>query len=190
MLLFGHVGITAGFWLGLDKALPKRGLFLSRLSAITGAIDYRLALVGSMLPDIIDKPMGHYFLAGTFNNGRIFAHTLIFLFILLSIGLYRLWRGGRTGFIILALCSGGHLILDEMWRTPQTLFWPLHGWDFPKSPQVMDWRQVLSSWIEGLETNSATYIPEIMGLVIFLSIGLVLLRSGRLVQFLRNGSLR
>jgi len=179
-----------GFWLGLDKALPKRGPFLSQLGAVTGAIDYRLALLGSMLPDIIDKPMGHYFLADTFNNGRIFAHTLLFFLLLLSIGLYRLWRGGRTGFIILALCSGGHLILDEMWRIPQTLFWPLHGWAFPKSPQITDWWQVLSRWFHGLETNPATYIPEIIGLVILLPIGLVLLRSGRLFQFLRCGYLK
>jgi inner membrane protein len=187
--LFGHVGITLGLSVGVDKALPRRGIFLSRLAAIPGAIDYRLVLLGSMLPDIIDKPVGHYFLAGTFNNGRIFAHTLLFFLLLLSVGLYRLWRGGRTGFLILALCSGVHLILDGMWRTPQTLYWPLHGWSFPQGYEAGFWHWLLEM-VKALETNPADYIPEIIGLVIFVAIGLVFLRGGKLLYFLKSGALK
>jgi hypothetical protein len=36
--------------------------------------DIRLLILGSLLPDLIDKPLGHIILPE--NNGRIFAHTL------------------------------------------------------------------------------------------------------------------
>jgi inner membrane protein len=183
------MGVTLGLSVGMDKTLPRRGIFPPRLAAISGAIDYRLVLLGSMLPDIIDKPVGHYFLADTFHNGRIFAHTLLFFILLLSVGLYRFWHGGRTGFLVVALCSGFHLILDGMWRTPQTLYWPLHGWSFPRGQEAGLW-QWLSEIGKASETNPADYIPEIIGLVIFVAIGLVFLRSGKLLNFLRSGALK
>jgi hypothetical protein len=72
MLLFGHIGITLGVaWLIESKLKVK--------------MDYRLIIIGSLLPDIIDKPVGMILLP--LNNGRVFGHTLLFILILLLIGL-------------------------------------------------------------------------------------------------------
>ncbi|MDD5094916.1 MAG: metal-dependent hydrolase [Dehalococcoidia bacterium] len=202
VLIFGHIGITTGIALGLDKALHRKGSSKSSTSQKTQAssdvsspdtgswvIDYRLVLLGSMLPDIIDKPVGDYFFVNTFGNGRIFAHTLLFLLFLLSIGLCRLWRGGRAGVLIVALCSGFHLILDRMWRTTQTLFWPIDGWSFPKYPHTDFWH-TLSGWFDSGTSNPGVYIPEIIGGVILLLVSLELLRRGYLMHFLKSGTLK
>jgi hypothetical protein len=48
--------------------------------------DYRFVLVGSMLPDIIDKPLGQLVLRNLMSNGRIFSHTLLFLLLICLAG--------------------------------------------------------------------------------------------------------
>ena len=202
MLLFGHIGITLGLALGAEKALRRRALFLSRseqirevanpsppaprpsrLATAAALIDYRLALLGSMLPDIIDKPVGIYFLGDIFSNGRIFGHSLLFFLIILLAGLYSYLRSGRSGILVLSLCSGFHLILDQMWLEPRTLFWPLHGLTFPRY-EIADW---LTNLIETLKSEPAVFMPEIMGAFIMILFMLQLLRSRSLLSFLRKG---
>lgn len=80
MLLFGHLGITLALASGLDKIIASgKGKGFSRL------VDYRLVLIGSMLPDIIDKPLGIAFPAAL-GSGRTVAHTFLFLFLLFCAG--------------------------------------------------------------------------------------------------------
>jgi len=38
-----------------------------------------------------------------------------------------------------------HLILDSMWATSQTLFWPFHGWSFPAANHKIGLGQI-SAW--------------------------------------------
>lgn len=72
MLLFGHIGITLGIaWFAESKLKVK--------------MDYKLIIIGSLLPDIIDKPAGMILLP--LENGRVFGHTLLFILLLLIIGL-------------------------------------------------------------------------------------------------------
>ncbi|MCL0065450.1 metal-dependent hydrolase [Dehalococcoidia bacterium] len=205
MFLFGHIGITLGLALGADNALRRRALFLqeSRVSSIefrgggrpqnselqtpnsraASLIDYRLVLLGSMLPDIIDKPVGIYFLGDTFSNGRIFGHSLLFFLIILLPGLYRYLRSGRLGILVLSLCTGFHLVLDQMWLEPRTLFWPLYGLAFPRY-DTTGW---LTSLLEALKSEPAVYLPEIMGAFIMILFMLELLSGKRLLIFLRKG---
>ena len=206
MLLLAHVGLTLGAAGLLKKAFanrpssessgesatttrvdakPSESLHSSseRLARVKKSIDWRLVILGSMLPDIIDKPLGTVILADTFSNGRIFAHTLLFSLILLLIGLY-LYKQGRTGMLVVALCSMGHLILDSMWRHTSTLFWPLQGWEFPKY-DLSD--GVVSIWIEALQTNPVTFIPEIMGAIITASLLVYLLKHRNILNFIKTG---
>ncbi|MFP3975182.1 MAG: hypothetical protein ACLFVK_03050, partial [Dehalococcoidia bacterium] len=97
-----------GLALGLDNLRARgrtsleesRSRFAGpRVGAIARVIDYRIALIGSMLPDIIDKPLGIYIFTETFSNGRIYAHTLLFFLVLLLIGLFRYIRSGGIGFL-------------------------------------------------------------------------------------------
>lgn len=117
MLVFGHVGISLGAALLFERVLltRRRGL------------DYRFVVVGALLPDIIDKPVGLYLLGEVFHSGRIMGHTLLFALMLLGLGL---WRYRRGNVVLLSLGIGTllHLVLDEMWRQPVVLWWPVLGW--------------------------------------------------------------
>ncbi|NPV62197.1 MAG: metal-dependent hydrolase [Methanotrichaceae archaeon] len=142
MLLFAHMGLA------LAAASPSRRLNLW------------FVLLGSMLPDLIDKPLGEL-VFGTPAMGRTFAHTLLFLLILISLAVYL--RDMR----IASLCFGvfTHLALDFMWRSPVTLFWPLLG-GFPQA-EYMDPVSYLQMLLHGL-ANPVVLIPECLGLVYFL----------------------
>jgi hypothetical protein len=54
-----------------------------------------------------------------------------------SRGLYLYNKRLDIRVITLATGSFFHLIEDQMWAAPQTLFWPLFGWSFPKD-QIVD----------------------------------------------------
>ena len=107
MLLFAHLGLTLA-----AGRLVRRA-------------DLTCLALGSMLPDIIDKPLG-LLVFGTPAMGRTVAHTFLFLLIVLLLAIY-------FHDLRIASISGGvfaHFVLDLMWRTPVTLFWPLLG-NFP-----------------------------------------------------------
>jgi inner membrane protein len=196
MLLFGHIGITLGTALGIDKGLLQAPILkgskvltpIKRLAVMAAKTDYRLVLVGALLPDIIDKPVGDYFFAETFKyNGRIFCHTLLFVILLFLIGLYWYQRYANTGIIVLSLCSAFHLVLDQMWHTPQTLFWPADGFTFPGGGNLgfIEW---LRSLFENALMQPSDYVPEIVALIILVPFVLQLSRGGALLRFLKTGS--
>jgi len=175
MLVFGHTGITLGVTLALGSHPSRISDFLKRL-------DLRVLLVGSLLPDIIDKPLGHFFFRETLNNGRIFGHTLVFLLIL-GIAGYLLYRRGHLWLLTLALGTFWHLIFDLMWLDPRTLLWPLFGLGFEKG--AID--NVLSYWFFILFHDPADYIPEIIGLLVLAWFGIRLLRKKSLLPFIKSG---
>ena len=138
MLLFAHLGLT------LAAARQTRGAVLGYL------------LLGSMLPDIIDKPLGEI-LFGSPAMGRTFAHAILFLLVLFAVAYHmhdpRLaWLAGGVG---------AHLILDFMWNSPATLLWPLLG-PFPPGANLntLDYLQAL---LRGL-SNPMVAVPEMLGL--------------------------
>ncbi len=151
MIFFGHLGITLLFVFVVFYFLKEN-------------VDYRFVLVGAILPDLIDKPIGDYLLYSVFQNGRIFAHTLLFIALLTMIGWYADKKYGFSGILFLALGSMIHLALDQMWLTPGTLFWPLLGLEFPKL-NLEDYAGYI--WDVLLHEPSA-YVPEIIGLSILL----------------------
>ncbi|MDP3563889.1 MAG: metal-dependent hydrolase [Methanoregula sp.] len=83
--------------------------------------------IGAVLPDLIDKPLGHIIFAGSIGYGRIYGHTLLFFLVLLVIGLI-VWKLRKTP-IILALSVGvfTHSILDLMWLLRENWFYPFMG---------------------------------------------------------------
>lgn len=101
------------------------GLLLYKLSG--QRILLIASAVGAILPDLIDKPLGHFLLADSLNAGRIYAHTLLLLLIIVVLGLYY-WRK-KSNYLLLAAAAGvgSHLLLDQIWQAPVTLFWPLLG---------------------------------------------------------------
>lgn len=114
MYVLGHLGIASGLgelFGGRDPLVP---------------IDFRAVLVGSMLADAIDKPLG----MALGIDGRNVAHTAVFAVALTLLGLWAASRG-RTGVGWLAFGNWTHLALDGMWWQPGVLLYPAYGWAFP-----------------------------------------------------------
>ena len=86
----------------------------SWLNTLGRRIDIRLLLLGAVLPDIIDKPVGQLFFSNAFSNGRIFSHTLLFSIILATIGFYIYRSRGKSWLLVIAGGSFMHLLLDQI----------------------------------------------------------------------------
>ena len=181
MLLFGHLGITLGVGVALDKWLARGRYFNIEPEKEEGCFqehdgagretlhhvvkkysNYVFLLVGSLLPDIIDKPIGGIIFYNTFHNGRIFSHTLCFILFLAILGTFIHKRWDKPWGFILCFGSAIHLILDRMWLTPHTLLWPIYGWNFPKCDSL-NFFQWLPVMFHTLVTNPYVYVSEIIG---------------------------
>ena len=187
MLLLGHAGITLGAATLLagvaEKYHSSQIRKLSWFASLASYVDIRLLLVGSLLSDIIDKPVGHYFFRETFGSGRIFSHTLIFLIIITAVGFY-LYKSRRKVWL-LTLASGTflHLVLDQMWSDPATLFWPFLGFTFARVEEI-DW---LSNIFQALITNPVVYVSEALGMAILVWFGLTLFTRKKIGVFIKQG---
>lgn len=201
MLVLGHAGITLGAAAIADAALSKTPLLqtssspalldapgnskTSWFSSLANHVDIRILLVGSLLPDIIDKPVGQILFRDTFSNGRIFCHTLLFLLVITLAGLYRYKRNRKMWLLTLSFGTLMHLTLDQMWLSSQTLLWPLYGFAFP--------RVDLSRWLENiliaLRTVPSVYVPEIIGALVLSIFLWQLMRSRALNSFIIKGTI-
>ena len=206
MLFFGHVGITLastalGFGLK-DKLVsgnagdgetaligssdsPGRHLggsiFFFR--SLANRIDIRFLFAGSMLPDIIDKPIGLYIFRETFSNGRIFSHTLLFLVLLTFAGLIIRRNTGKNWGLVLSAGTLFHFILDQMWQLPETLFWPAFGIAFERI-ETAYW---VGNIFHALLKEPGVYVPEIIGFVAFAWFAWELMRHRALIRFIKQG---
>ena len=208
MLLFGHPGITLGITAGLAQALSMTRLGKVALSTspeqssrqddsaavdtsqklppwldLTRCyIDLRILLVASLLPDIIDKPVGQYFFRDTFSNGRIFSHTLVFLLALIISGLiiFRSYR--QTWMLVLAFGTLTHLVLDRMWSNLPVLLWPTYGYAFPRA-DISNWAQNI---LHALVANPLVALPETVGGIVLIWFVTQLIRAKSVSAFLKN----
>ncbi len=114
MLVFCHLFVGAAIGLALARATGDRRLVLAGIAA-------------GLLPDLIDKPLGHLLLATTLDNGRLVAHSLAFVLVLLVAGALLLRGRGPLLAAVLALGVLSHQLLDAMWRDPSAWFFPLLG---------------------------------------------------------------
>lgn len=180
MIFFGHLGITTGVIKTYEKIFYKDKDLNNKVS-----VDYRLVLVGSILPDIIDKPIGAYLFRSTFHNSRIFAHTLAFSVMLILIGTYFLYKHRKSNILLLGTCSSIHLILDSMWLYPAILFWPYFGLKFPTRPEG-NW---INSGIIRLLTDPSYYLSEIIGFFIIAYYFIRLIKNKQIKAFISQGKL-
>ena len=119
MLIFAH--IFAGAVLGLVLA---RIIGDSRFITV--------CIAGSILPDLIDKPLGLILFPQALDNARTFSHTLLIVGIITVLALIA-WRSRRTPLLIFGFAGAVllHQILDVMWYEPVTWFYPLFGTRVP-----------------------------------------------------------
>jgi len=138
MFLFGHLGIGSKIVSPWTNGVPRHAL-----------------LFGTVLPDLIDKPL-YYSIAASVGHDaarqslisgtRTFGHTAILLAVVVTLSLL---RSSRL-LAALAIGMGTHLLIDNIGDKVQTslgfvqgglqpdglhaLLWPLLGWQFPVYP--------------------------------------------------------
>ncbi len=132
MYPLAHIGVA----LLLGKLL-KRRLKLKNM---------KLVALGSMLPDLIDKPLT---IIGI-GSGRFIAHSLLFT-IFISV----LSRELGFGCVV-------HLILDRIWEEPKVLLLPFFG--IP--PTV---HHTIYDFIRILLTDRTVQLGEIVGAICLIS---------------------
>ena len=185
MLLAGHIGIT----LTVAKYAPRIVRDINnRLNPPHGThtftqpwterLDDRVLIVGSMLPDILDKPLA-LFLAPTLvgHSLRNYGHTLVFAALVLAVAVALAALIKRRWPAVLALASAGHLILDMMWFSHRILLWPFTTSDF--SPRY------IHEW--GPHSDPIYFGAEVLGLAIISWFGFTLIRKRKLRLWLLTG---
>ena len=167
-------------------------------------IDYRLVLLGSLLPDIIDKCI-LFFLAGErFKSGRLFAHSLLFLILLFALGITIRYAYKKSWGIILAACVFIHQILDMMWMQLNIFLWPvydflplktvesLQAWSpgilkIPLKIPAMEQSESFWSTIIKILFDPYIFISEFLGALIMLYFVIGLFKRKQIINFLKSG---
>ena len=171
-MLFWHLGMTCAI---VFFALGAR------------RIDYRVVLLGAVISDLIDKPIGRIFFEDRFESGRLYGHTLLVATVaLLAIQLTLRGATARRWFI-LPICMLIHQVLDAMWNSPITWFWPLFGTSFEPDPKDNYWLEVLTRPLD----HPWELVRELIGLalLIYLARAYKLQDPELRRRFLRKGEL-
>jgi len=108
-------------------------LLLARYIFGDPRMDLRVLVLGGLLPDLIDKPIGSILFLERFGSGRVVAHSLLFSAVVMTAVLVMTRRGSaaRRRWMALPIGSLLHLVLDIP-IDPVVLFWPGLG-GFPRS---------------------------------------------------------
>src|SRR3990172_9364252 len=178
MFLFGHVGLT---WGGALAVATLSDRFLPSATHRLGAAS-RAPPTGGRLSSAIDKPLGVYIVRDELSNGQIFAHSLLFVLLLLLVAFA--WRGSvGSALSLLALGSLAHLAMDRLWTDLDTLLWPLLCWRFERV-DVSGWS---GQMLEQLFSDPYTYVSEAAGAMLVVILLVFLVRRGGLRDFILNG---
>ncbi len=83
------------------------------------AFDYRMVMLGALMPDLLDAPFG----------GARLAHTLLASVIVLTIVMVatRGRRHRRRSLLAVPIGMFAHLVADGMWARTETFWWPFFG---------------------------------------------------------------
>jgi hypothetical protein len=210
MLLLGHAGITLGAAALLSRTSTRSDPAIvkqydmeehldnsadvltqrftstnttSRLVYVVKQIDVRLLLIGSLLPDIIDKPIGLYFLRDTFSSGRIFCHAALFLILITIAGVHLYRRRSKVWLLVISFGTLTHLLLDQMWLIPRTFMWPLYGFRF-EPEDVSEWKLKM---LHELLADPSVFVPELVGAFILAWFIRMLVHDSKVYTFMSNG---
>lgn len=123
-------------------------------------MDLRMLLMGALLPDLVDTPIGLVFY-GRLHSVRLATHGLLLASIVM-VAVVMSTRRGRPRKMWMPLAIGLllHAVLDAMWLDPETLWWPLFGWGFsPAGPEN------LHSYLGSVLGDWKVWLGEAAGLV-------------------------
>lgn len=170
-MLFWHLGATLWLfrWIFRD---PK--------------VDVRFLLVGAILPDLIDLPVGTLILPDRYSTGELWLHSLIAPTIYMTVVLLTTRRGRlRRAWMALGVGWLLHLLLDGMWVSQEAFLWPFFGEIPPGEAPFwpLAWERALNDpW---------RWVKEALGLgyLVWLWIALGMSRSERRSKTFETGRL-
>jgi len=168
-VLFWHAGATVAF---------------TRYAFRDPNMDLRFLLLGAILPDLIDTPIGFFFWS-SMENVRLAGHSLVFAAVVMAIVLLATRRGRpRKRWMPLAVGVLLHQVLDAMWRQPETLWWPFQGWAFSPTGYA-----TVGEYLMWLLTDPTTWLLEAAGLayLVYLGYRSKLTERSSLEAFLKTG---
>jgi hypothetical protein len=156
-------------------------------------VDIRFLLLGALLADVIDLPIGTLVLADRFSTGELWLHSLAIPTIYMAL-VMAFTRRGRRRRAWMALGVGWlfHLLLDAMWVNEEVFLWPFFGWEIAPGEAPywpLAWERALGDpW---------RWVKESIGMVylvwLWLAVGLnqpdrrrELRANGRLPEFISN----
>lgn len=188
------VGYALGFGRGGTNSTGRRGSppqglgstdsrGTQRLGDILRSIDARLVIIGSLAPDILDRPLGMWVLPESLDpTSRGFGHVLLVnvLLIVLSVVVLR-WTGLRAPLVFF-LAAAGHMLLDRMWESLDTVLWPIRGTSFGAAEYDLS-----PSWLHWLQSGASSFVPEALGALVLVIVGVWLYRRRTLINWLRTG---
>lgn len=118
-MILWHIGLTMAIMWFVLRGNPR--------------VDYRIVAVASLLPDLIDKPIGRLLFRERFESGRIYMHTLLINLAVFCVLFFLRGRIKRQ-LVLVPISSLLHLAEDGVWSQPRIFWWPLFGSDFPRQP--------------------------------------------------------
>lgn len=163
----------------LQFAQRKLGLFRDA--------DYRLVALGSIMPDLLDKPLAAAYFYKHQRAALLYAHTLIAN---LAVLLITLWRFPHK--LVYALAYISHGIEDRLWYFPQTLYWPLRGWQFHRwTGRGSEHNAMQNAYITAFTRRPEIIIYEAGALLagLWFLLSNKLYQPTRLLYFLKTGKL-
>jgi len=114
-MLFWHIGGSLWLfrWLFRD---PK--------------VDVRFLILGAVVADLIDMPVGTLILGDRFTTGELWLHSLVVPSLYMAVVLLATRRGRqRRAWMALGVGWLFHLLLDGMWVNQEVFLWPFFGFE-------------------------------------------------------------
>lgn len=148
-------------------------------------MDLRWVALGSILPDLIDKPIGSVLFHDQLGSHRLAAHAMVFPVLLLGVVMLvtRRERPERKALIGVVIGALFHLVLDAAWADPEVFWWPFLGFEFPEIPD-----SALLPLLRAMVTNPMVWVGEAIGLAYLIYLWRRWLSGpGDLGRFLRTG---
>lgn len=129
-------------------------------------MDVRFLIVGAVLADLIDTPIG---LLGYAELGavRLATHSLLMASIVMVVVVLATRRGRpRRRWMALAVGMLAHLLFDAMWADQETFLWPFLGWEFTAAGP-----STVTGYLRELVTDPVMWAGEAVGLVYLVWLG-------------------